>query len=76
MRYAIRTLAFVIASLVSGIAVWLGVAWTLSVIADRAYSATAEHLLAAVSPLAFGPLVALVVAAIVFLLMRRHVSPQ
>lgn len=76
MRHTIRTLGFVIASLISGVAVWLGVAWALSVIADRTSSATAEHLLAAVSPLGFGPLVALVAAAVVYLVMRRHARPQ
>ena len=71
-----RTLALLVASLVSGIAVWLALAWAVSVIADHTSSAAAEYVLVGMSPLAFGLLVPLVVAALIFLVVRRHARPK
>ena len=72
MKRFLRTVASIVASLVCGVLVWLGAAWVLSFVADRTSSEAAEVALAAISPLTFGPLVAAVAAALVFLVMRRH----
>ncbi len=72
MNRGFRILAIVVVSLASGAVIWLALAWTLSFIADRSSSTAAEFALAAISPLAFGPLVAIVAAALIFFLLKRH----
>ena len=75
-EFAMRTLALLVASLAFGIAVWLALAWALAVFADHTSSAAAERVMAAMSPQTFGPFVALVAAALIFLVVRRHARPQ
>jgi hypothetical protein len=72
LRHVLSTLAIVFASLLCGVAVWFAAAWVLSLIADHTSSDAVEIALAAISPLAFGPLVALVAAIIVFFFAWRH----
>ena len=76
MKEGFHTVASIAVSLVCGVLVWLGAAWVLSLIADRTSSEAAEIALAAISPLTFGPLVAIFAAALVFLAMRLRGRSQ
>jgi hypothetical protein len=72
-----RTLGLVLvglASLVAGVIAWLVLAWVLSAIADRVSSNALEFTLALVSPVAFGPLFALVLAVVAFVLAVRFAT--
>jgi hypothetical protein len=56
--------------------VWFVLSWALSVAADRTSSSFLEATLAAISPLAFGLLVPVVVTVLVYFLLGRNVQTR
>jgi hypothetical protein len=66
MRKLLGLLVLGVCSLIGGLALWLAVISLLAFVADRIYSPILETVLALLSPLGFGFLVAAVLAIIIF----------